>query len=67
MQTTPRTDIHASEIVEETQIRLHTAKHAFINKASRENDSTYMLMECKKKKETSIKNTQCYVMTKATI
>ena len=28
METTPRTDIHASDIVEETQNRLHTAKHA---------------------------------------
>ena len=28
METTPRTDNHASDIVEETQNRLHTAKHA---------------------------------------
>ena len=55
MQTTLRTDIHASEIVEETQNRLHTAKHAFINKASRENDSTDMRMECRKQKRQASK------------
>ena len=67
MQTTLRTDIHASDIVEETQNRLHTAKHAFINNATRENDSTDMRMECRKqKRQASKKNTQCYVLKQAT-
>jgi len=67
MQTTPRTDIHASDIVEETQNRLHTAKHAFINKATRENNSTRYADGMQKAKETIIKDTQCYEPTKATI
>ena len=65
METTPRTDIHASDIVEETQNRLHTAKHALTKQLVR-----IIAQICgwnAENKRDKHQNTQCYVLTKATI